>query len=111
MIDLDPEVDSDYCQNCGEPVSRKFALSHGDNDDIAHRCPECDIWRRISRGSAAGIDLPGHPDPEVVGGHHGNEALADGGHDRGQSNVGTLVFAIVATILFSIPIIMVVSAA
>lgn len=50
------------CRHCGRHVTRTFARVHGDGDDVAHRCLGCDCFRRISRGSAAGLELD-MPDP------------------------------------------------
>lgn len=32
---------ADRCQNCGRHVTLQFRRTMGDNDDIAHACPEC----------------------------------------------------------------------
>ena len=50
------------CRHCGAHVSDRVAAVHGDDEDIAHRCPGCDCFRRLSQGSAAGIDV-NVPDP------------------------------------------------
>jgi hypothetical protein len=51
------------CQHCGRHVTAAFARVHGDNDDIVHRCLGCDCYRRVCRGSAAGVDVD-MPDPD-----------------------------------------------
>ncbi|UHQ95048.1 DUF7563 family protein [Haloterrigena alkaliphila] len=68
-----PSVDnSPTCEHCGEHVSERFCRVYGDNRDRAHRCSECDTYRRLTRGSAAGIDVS-IPDPETSPGRHGGE--------------------------------------
>ncbi|QSG02302.1 DUF7563 family protein [Natranaeroarchaeum sulfidigenes] len=47
--------ESATCRNCGAHVSEDFRRVFGDEDHVAHRCPECDTSRRLSRGSAAGV--------------------------------------------------------
>lgn len=54
------------CRHCGRHVTRTFARVHGDDDDVAHRCLGCDCFRRICRGSAAGLELE-MPDPRRDG--------------------------------------------
>jgi len=61
---------SSTCEHCGAHVTAAFARTHGDNDDEAHRCPDCDSWVRISAGSAAGLDVP-TPDPQQQPGRSG----------------------------------------
>ncbi|WP_440769908.1 DUF7563 family protein [Natronorubrum sp. DTA28] len=69
-----PSTDtSTTCEHCGAYVSDRFCRVYGDNDDRAHRCGDCDSYRRLTRGSAAGVDV-GIPDPETAVGHHGGEA-------------------------------------
>ncbi|APX96335.1 DUF7563 family protein [Natronorubrum daqingense] len=66
-----PSVDSDStCRHCGSYVTDQFGRVFGDGDDRVHRCCHCDSYRRIQRGSAAGIAV-GIPDPETTSGHHG----------------------------------------
>jgi|GEM_PF-830351 hypothetical protein len=64
MMSLDRPSDTSQqqCRHCGAHVSSRFAAVHGDEDDVAHRCPACDCFRRLSRGSAAGLNV-GLPDP------------------------------------------------
>ncbi|OYR66248.1 hypothetical protein DJ79_00905 [Halorubrum ezzemoulense] len=45
------------CRYCDGHVSDRFRAVFGDEDDVAHRCLGCDCFRRISRGSAAGVDV------------------------------------------------------
>ena len=91
-VELEPTDDSE-CRNCGARVSDLFRRVAGDSDDVAHRCRSCDSDRRISRGSAAGLELS-IPDPETTPGHQRNDStalVADGGapfSDRGQLTVG-----------------------
>ncbi|ELY73226.1 DUF7563 family protein [Natrinema pallidum] len=40
------------CQNCGAQVTPRFARVFGDNDDIAHACPDCTDNRRLARDAA-----------------------------------------------------------
>ncbi|ELZ08484.1 hypothetical protein C479_14133 [Halovivax asiaticus JCM 14624] len=112
MIDLAAPADGSTCRNCGNDVTKQFARVFGDNDDVVHRCPECDNYRRMSRASGAGKSLEGHPDPETTAGHHGNDARADGGRrrDRGQTSVGWLVFTIVMLGLSVVPLLVVMTA-
>jgi len=58
----DPEQDVQRCLCCGSHVTPEFRRGYGDDDDRAHRCFECDIFERLSKGSAAGQDLD-LPDP------------------------------------------------
>jgi hypothetical protein len=60
------------CAFCGSHVSTDFSRVYGDDRDRVHRCPECDTWIRIWKGSAAGLDVD-VPDPEVAPGRHGGE--------------------------------------
>jgi len=58
MIRLDRAGDDDSrCLHCGKHVIERFRAVHGDEDDRAHRCLGCDCFRRVSRGSAAGVDV------------------------------------------------------
>ncbi|WP_369335041.1 hypothetical protein [Halorubrum sp. F4] len=49
--------DRGTCRHCNRHVSDRFQSVFGDQDDVAHRCLGCDCFRRISRGSAAGVDV------------------------------------------------------
>jgi len=62
MTDWRPTDHDRECRHCGRHVTRTFARVHGDDDDVAHRCLGCDCFRRICRGSAAGLELD-MPDP------------------------------------------------
>jgi len=79
--------DLGYCRHCDRHVTETFRRVHGDNDDIAHRCLGCDCFRRISRGSAAGVnvDLPDPVDqPNRNRGRRVDAAVrADGGESDG----------------------------
>ena len=61
------------CEHCGAHVSTDFRRVYGDDDDRAHRCPECDTFRRLSEGSGAGLEVT-CVDPEHSPGRHGTEA-------------------------------------
>ncbi|WP_323172877.1 hypothetical protein [Natrialba sp. PRR66] len=68
-------VDHSTCEHCEAHVTDQFRRVFGDDQDQAHRCSECDTYARLSRGSAAGVDVP-VPDPETSPGRHGGEADA-----------------------------------
>lgn len=72
---LSSEVDRSTCRYCGAHVTDRFRRVFGDDRDRAHRCSECDCYRRLSRGSAAGVDVDA-PDPDTADGHHGGGADA-----------------------------------
>ena len=61
MMRMD-RLDDDSCRHCSGHVTERFRAVYGDEDDVAHRCLGCDCFRRVSRGSAAGVDV-GLPDP------------------------------------------------
>ena len=80
-----PDVNSDRhtCDYCGAHVTRNFRRTYGTDDRRAKRCPECDSWPRIERGSARGLDVD-HPDPQKHENRNGGKKLrrkrvADGG--------------------------------
>ncbi|WP_449289225.1 DUF7563 family protein [Natrarchaeobius chitinivorans] len=50
------------CQKCGSHVTGEFRRGYGDQDDVAHRCPTCDTYERLSDGSASG-QFVALPDP------------------------------------------------
>ncbi|WP_394328081.1 DUF7563 family protein [Halostagnicola kamekurae] len=52
-----PSVNESTCQNCGSHVTDRFGRVFGDENDRAHRCGNCDSYRRLSRGSAAGLEV------------------------------------------------------
>jgi len=54
--------DGGRCLHCDRHVSERFQSVFGDEQDRAHRCLGCDCFRRVSRGSAAGVDVQ-FPDP------------------------------------------------
>nr|WP_086009514.1 hypothetical protein [Natrialba chahannaoensis] len=66
---------SSTCRHCGAHVTDRFCRVFGDDQNRAHRCGECDTYARLSRGSAAGIDVQ-IPDPETSLGRHGGEVDA-----------------------------------
>ena len=68
-----PSVSQSTCQHCGSHVTDRFGRVYGDNCDRVHRCPECDSYRRLTRGTAAGKDVD-IPDPETSAGRHRGEA-------------------------------------
>ncbi|WP_117365218.1 DUF7563 family protein [Natrarchaeobaculum sulfurireducens] len=65
-------VGNSACLHCGAHVTNQFARVFGDDRDRAHRCGECDTYCRLSRGSAAGLEVS-IPDPETSNGRHGGE--------------------------------------
>ena len=67
-----PSVDNSTCKHCGAHVTDHFSRVFGDNRNRAHRCGDCDSYARLSRGSAAGVDVS-IPDPETSPGRHGGE--------------------------------------
>jgi len=60
------------CLHCGAHVSKRFCRVYGDEHDRIHRCSECDTHIRLSRGSAAGLEVA-VPDPETAPGRHGGD--------------------------------------
>ncbi|WP_149782202.1 hypothetical protein [Natrinema hispanicum] len=68
-----PSVDHSTCEHCGAHVTDRFRRVFGDDEDRAHRCGDCDTYARLSRGSAAGVDVA-IPDPETSPGRHGGES-------------------------------------
>ncbi|WP_435360385.1 DUF7563 family protein [Haloarchaeobius sp. DFWS5] len=50
------------CLTCGSHVTKRFAHTHGDENNRAHRCPNCDTRGRLANGSAAGREVD-HVDP------------------------------------------------
>ena len=71
------------CQFCESHVTRDFARTFGDEQNVAHRCLNCDIFERVTRGSAAGVDVD-KPDPQTTRGRHVDVyvPLTDGGDQR-----------------------------
>ena len=97
------------CLNCDSDVTDQFRRVYGDNDDVAHRCGECNSYRGLTRESAAGVDVA-IPDPETATDHHGGESpvLAEG---RGQMTAaGSIVLVRALAVLRSLPLLMVVLA-
>lgn len=70
------------CLNCGRHVTERFSAVYGDEHDRAHRCLGCDCFRRVSKGSAAGVDVdlvdPAE-DPNRNRGQRVGAARTDGG--------------------------------
>jgi len=71
-VSLFSAADKSTCRYCDSRVSKDFRRTFGDDDDRAHRCSECDTYARLTRGSAAGLDV-NVPDPETSPGRHGGE--------------------------------------
>ncbi|QCS43869.1 hypothetical protein [Natrinema versiforme] len=67
-----PSVDNSTCDHCGAHVTDRFRRVFGDDGDRPHRCGDCDTYARLSRGSAASVDVS-FPDPETSPGRHGGE--------------------------------------
>ena len=107
-VEISPPADSSHCQNSGAYVTDPFGRVFGDQDDVAHRCGECDSYRRLIRGSAAGVNVS-IPDHSVAEGHHGNSetVMTDG---RGQMTAGWLALAAVLVALFALPVVVVMAA-
>ena len=105
MIDVFEETDPSKCLHCGAHVTELFRRVSGDSDDRAHRCNECDSYRRISRGSAAGVDVPivDHQNTDRDGCRP--TLLADG---RGQTTAGWVVLVAVLVLLTALPLLLVV---
>ena len=102
MFGVNTEIsstDSANCKNCGSHLSEQFRRVLGDGDNLAHRCGECDSYRRLHRGSAAGLDVQ-IPDPETESGRHGGQPalIADG---RGQTTTAVVGLMVVAIGLLS----------
>lgn len=62
MMRLEAGADLGRCLCCGSHVTPKFRRGFGGDRNRAHRCTTCDIYKRLSAGSAAGKDLD-IPDP------------------------------------------------
>lgn len=56
-------IDKSVCQFCGSNVTPGFRKTFGDNQNVIHRCFECDTQTRVKLGSAAGRDVPDYEDP------------------------------------------------
>ncbi|WP_120244759.1 DUF7563 family protein [Halopiger aswanensis] len=67
-----PSAGQSTCLHCDSFVTDRFGRVFGDESDRVHRCPECDTYARLTRGSAAGKDVE-IPDPETSPGRHGGE--------------------------------------
>jgi DNA-directed RNA polymerase subunit RPC12/RpoP len=76
-IDLSAPAEKSKCLNCGSHVQEDLRRVHGDDENVAHRCPDCDSYRRLMAGSAAGKELP--HDPQESPGRHGGEVNPYGG--------------------------------
>ncbi|WP_142858094.1 DUF7563 family protein [Salinigranum halophilum] len=72
MTPLSAGTPENECLHCGAHVTSRFCRVFGDEQRRAHRCTECDTHIRISKGSAAGLDVD-VPDPEIAEGRHGGE--------------------------------------
>lgn len=40
-----------HCRNCDSQVTPRFARVFGDNDDVAHTCPNCATYRELKDGT------------------------------------------------------------
>lgn len=69
-VNLGPSARKGTCEHCGAHVSTDFARVYGDGDNRIHRCPNCDSWIRLQKGSGAGLDVS-ISDPETAPGHRG----------------------------------------
>ncbi|WP_341538905.1 DUF7563 family protein [Natrarchaeobius halalkaliphilus] len=49
--------DKTKCRMCGSHVTPQFRRTHGDENQVAHRCIECDTDERLGEGGAAGQEL------------------------------------------------------
>ena len=83
MIPVQTASERSTCDYCEAHVTAEFRRTYGTDDGRAKRCPECDSWARIMRGSAAGKDVD-HLDPQKHNGLNGGKELrgkvvADGG--------------------------------
>jgi len=63
LVDETSAPDLDECQSCGAHVTEQFRRVFGDDNDVAHRCIQCDTTTRLQKGSAAGREVD-HADPE-----------------------------------------------
>ena len=105
-VEIDAGADPSECRHCGRYVTDQFRRVYGDNDDVVHRCGECDSYRRLTRGSAAGVPVS-IPDPEVVGGHHGGDSTVPA-DCRGQMTTGGwIVLGTVLAVLSAVPLLVV----
>lgn len=82
----DANDDRRSCNYCQSHVTADFRRTYGTDNGDAERCPECDSWARIMRGSAAGKDVD-HPDPQIHDNRNGGtelrrKAVTDGGSGR-----------------------------
>lgn len=64
------------CDYCEAHVTADFRRTYGTDDGRAKRCPECDSWPRIERGSARGKDVD-HPDPQDHAERRGGQDLRE----------------------------------
>lgn len=81
----DANSNPNTCDYCEAHVTAEFRRTYGTDANRAKRCPECDSWARIMRGSAAGKDVD-RPDPQVHDERNGGTELrrkcvADGGEN------------------------------
>ena len=75
------------CDFCDAHVTAEFRRTYGTYNRRAKRCPKCDSWARIHRGSARGHDVD-RPDPQENPGYSGGRKLrtpADVATDGGES--------------------------
>jgi len=74
LIPVKTSSERSTCEYCEAHVTSDFRRTYGDGTHRARRCPECDSWARIMRGSAAGEDVD-HPDPQVAPNRNGGREL------------------------------------
>ena len=78
-------TDTDLCRNCGAHVSDRFRRVFGDRDNVMHRCPECDTFTRLKRGSGAGLEVnrtdPATDADDRAGGPAADQRAAAEGHE------------------------------
>ncbi|WP_449272073.1 DUF7563 family protein [Halorubrum saccharovorum] len=78
------------CLQCGAHVPSDFRRVHGDDDDRAHRCPECDSWVRICEWSAASKDVPTTNAKTIPAATRGNRRAEDRQDDALRPSFRTL---------------------
>lgn len=81
-----PDSNRQTCGYCEAHVTQKFRRVYGTDDGHAIRCPECDSWARIMRGSACGREVTERLDPQEYPSRKGGVELrkrrvTDGGEN------------------------------
>lgn len=41
-----------HCNNCGSPVTVRFAQVFGTNNDVVYACPNCAPYEQLTSGAA-----------------------------------------------------------